>query len=107
MAPNEFTCVECWGSGRVLSDNGPNPRTIECDCCGGSGAVDAHEYLDQCWMQVHHARTAFHLRYKAHKGMAWEAWSLAKHWMTEAKKARAKVLEHEHAGAAHTARAAA
>lgn len=39
----EEYCPECNGRGYFYSDNGPAPREIDCDWCGGDGVIEAEQ----------------------------------------------------------------
>jgi len=42
-------CMACRGSGRVISNLGGTPSTVECPWCGGSGMRPAEVDAQQRW----------------------------------------------------------
>lgn len=40
----KIPCEYCGGEGVVYSDSGPNPKSIECEQCDGSGEAELDVY---------------------------------------------------------------
>lgn len=105
MAVMDWKCVECGGSGTLQCGMGPTPYYAICDDCSGTGYVDSERYLSQCMTEIRVARKAQWMC-RNNPRMTAEHRGHAKHWIGNAKKARADLLESEHAGSAHIGRAA-